>query len=117
MTTTVNYDVLKHQIDTLQREGRGLTDWEQNFLRSVVGQFKAKGWLSPKQAEIVGRIYAEKTPTGSPFGNSGDEQSINYNDVFHPGEDEVPDTLDSLPSTRRNRQQLREDKYGRPEDI
>ena len=66
------YEILKNQIDCIQNEGRDLTEWEENFIKSVVGQFKMKGWLSPKQCQIVERIYSEKCPTGSAFGEPAD---------------------------------------------
>lgn len=68
----MNYDIIKNQIDTIQNEGRNLTEWEEDFVKSVVGQFKQRGWLSPRQAEIIDRIYCEKCPTGSPHGEPAD---------------------------------------------
>jgi len=38
-----------------------LSDWEQNFLISVRGQFKDKGRLSSKQYESLERIYEIRT--------------------------------------------------------
>ena len=68
------YDILKQQIDAIQNEARDLTEWEDNFIKSVIGQFKMKGWLSPKQCQIVERIYSEKCPTGSAFGDDSSSQ-------------------------------------------
>lgn len=49
-------------INTIQVKGRGLTEWEENFVESVSRQFDKKGTLSDKQIEILERIYAERTP-------------------------------------------------------
>jgi hypothetical protein len=38
-----------------------LTEWEDGFLKSIKKQLENKGSLSPKQIEILERIYAEKT--------------------------------------------------------
>lgn len=46
----------------LADEGRGLTAWEMEFLESVQAQWDRTRRLSPKQLEILERIYAEKTP-------------------------------------------------------
>ncbi len=37
-----------------------LTDWEQEFMESVEGQYKAKGHLSEKQMEVMERIYKDR---------------------------------------------------------
>jgi hypothetical protein len=38
-----------------------LSEWENEFVTSVKYQLERKGTLSIKQAEILERIYAEKT--------------------------------------------------------
>lgn len=38
-----------------------LTEWESNFVASVKKYLEDKGKLSPKQADVLERIYAEKT--------------------------------------------------------
>ena len=38
-----------------------LTEWESNFVSSVKIYLEKNGKLSPKQADILERIYAEKT--------------------------------------------------------
>lgn len=38
-----------------------LTEWEDNFVNSIKQQLEKKGSLSVKQAEILERIYADKT--------------------------------------------------------
>lgn len=38
-----------------------LTEWETNFVQSVKKYLEDKGRLSPKQVEILERIYADKT--------------------------------------------------------
>lgn len=44
-----------------QTEATGLTKWEEGFLDSIESQLKEKGWISERQAEILERIYSEKT--------------------------------------------------------
>lgn len=34
-----------------------LTTWEIDFIESIDAQFRAKGTLSPKQIEVLDRIY------------------------------------------------------------
>ena len=53
---------LRHWIDTCRDMGRDLTEWEEEFLSNVDGQLSQNGGLSPRQIEIIERIYAEKTP-------------------------------------------------------
>lgn len=50
-----------HYIDALHTEAVGLTKWEENFVESVAEQLTTKGSLSPRQEEILERIYAERT--------------------------------------------------------
>ena len=38
-----------------------LTEWEQDFVTSVKAYLERKGSLSSRQAEILEKIYAEKT--------------------------------------------------------
>lgn len=54
--------VIAQWIDAVDSYGRGLNDWELQFMRDV-RKFPTKGWaLSQKQEEILERIYADKTP-------------------------------------------------------
>ena len=53
---------LEHWISEIQHHGRDLSEWEDHFVESVEIQLAQKGSLSPKQEEILERIYAEKTP-------------------------------------------------------
>jgi hypothetical protein len=46
--------------DCENREER-LTDWERNFIDSVSKQFKEKGSLSPKQLEVLNKIWDKVT--------------------------------------------------------
>lgn len=39
-----------------------LSQWELEFMESVTEQFERCGKLSAKQAEILERIYTERTP-------------------------------------------------------
>ena len=54
-------EVLQGWIDAVNDGGRGLTDWETNFMESVTEQFDSSGRLSERQQEILEKIYAEKT--------------------------------------------------------
>lgn len=45
----------------LETPSKDLTEWEEQFLESILKQFTQKGTLSDKQFEILDRIYAEKT--------------------------------------------------------
>jgi hypothetical protein len=49
-------------IREINENGKGLTDWEANFMESVTDQFERTGEVSPKQREHIERIYATKTP-------------------------------------------------------
>jgi hypothetical protein len=55
------HEMIQHFLDELQRPAKALTEWEENFLRSVSLQYELKSDLSWKQFEILERIYAEKT--------------------------------------------------------
>jgi hypothetical protein len=49
-------------LDAIQQHGVNLSTWETDFIESLVIQREAGRRLSEKQAEILERIYAEKTP-------------------------------------------------------
>ena len=51
-----------HWIDTIQEEGRNLTKWEEQFVESLNTQRDEGRPLTERQAEILERIYADKTP-------------------------------------------------------
>lgn len=55
-TTTIS-----EWIQRIQEEGRGLTNWEEEFVQSIDEQMEQRGRISDKQEEILERIYAEKT--------------------------------------------------------
>ena len=38
-----------------------LSEWEEEFVASIKEQLQKKGSISPKQAEILERIYTDKT--------------------------------------------------------
>lgn len=54
-------ETLQHFLITVMEEGRNLTKWEQDFVGSLSDQWERVGSMSEKQAEILERIYAEKT--------------------------------------------------------
>ena len=51
-----------HWIDTIQEQGVNLTKWEEDFISSLNEQRGSNRKLSERQAEILERIYSEKTP-------------------------------------------------------
>lgn len=55
-------DVYLAWITKIVDEGSGLTDWEESFVESITDQLSAGRMLSDKQAEILERIYTDKTP-------------------------------------------------------
>ena len=55
-------EVIQYWIDRINEEGRNLTKWEEDFMESITEQFSIKNWISPKQEEILERIYSERTP-------------------------------------------------------
>ena len=55
-------EIIKQWIEDVNEEGRGLTDWERNFMFSITEQFDSRGALSERQEEILERIYTEKVP-------------------------------------------------------
>lgn len=57
-----DYAQIRQQVQALQETAIDLTAWEHNFLKSVVGQFKQRGWISAKQIAVVERLYVEKVP-------------------------------------------------------
>jgi hypothetical protein len=50
----------KHWVEASQQSGH-LTKWEESFLESVSEQIEEHGSLSERQAEILERIYVEKS--------------------------------------------------------
>lgn len=50
-------------LDKIETEGQNLSKWEEDFCESIREKFDAGRFqLSEKQAEILERIYADKTP-------------------------------------------------------
>jgi len=54
-------DLHRQWIDTVSREGVNLTPWEEDFITSIDQQLERRGYLSEPQAEILERIYSERT--------------------------------------------------------
>ena len=50
-------------IDALRSPRRELTSWESDFIDSIETQIHDQERMSEKQAEILERIYAEKSRT------------------------------------------------------
>lgn len=61
MTPQELHDFINHMFEQLDIYGEGLTEWEENFIESVKGQFNMRGTLSIRQREILEKIYAAKT--------------------------------------------------------
>ena len=55
-----DYHIFHSWIEACEGSDR-LTEWEYNFVASVKKQLETKGSLSPKQIEVLERIYADKT--------------------------------------------------------
>lgn len=56
-------NLIAHMIAAVNEEAhKPLTDWERSFMESITDQWDRTGRLSERQAEILERIYAEKTP-------------------------------------------------------
>lgn len=49
-------------IDTVERTGVNLTEWEKDFIASISKQFTRNKYLSDSQVDTLERIYVEKTP-------------------------------------------------------
>lgn len=54
--------IQSHQVEEIRQNGRGLSDWELNFIMSIKRQLEEGRQLSIKQTEVLDRIYEEKTP-------------------------------------------------------
>jgi len=58
---TKDKETIEYWIETVNTEGKNLSKWEEDFMKSITEQFEEKKWLSDKQEDILERIYAEKT--------------------------------------------------------
>ena len=58
---TQSKEVIADWISQIQKEGKGLTNWEEAFILSIQEQFELRGSISDRQEEILERIYAERT--------------------------------------------------------
>lgn len=54
-------EILNKWIDAVNETGRGLTDWEEDFMETISEQFETSQSMSARQEEILEKIYAEKT--------------------------------------------------------
>ena len=54
------YKIHQYWIEQCELSDR-LSEWESQFVESVKGQLERKGSISSNQAEILERIYSEKT--------------------------------------------------------
>lgn len=55
-------ETIRHWIETINKEGKNLSSWEEEFMESLTEKFENRGWISEKQEEVLERIYSEKTP-------------------------------------------------------
>ena len=62
MTKDELYNQHIHWIESIENWATDLTEWEDKFVSSLKEQLLKRGSLSIKQAEILERIYADKTP-------------------------------------------------------
>jgi len=60
-----DYELIQEMIDAIQDRGTDLNHWEKEFIPSIIGQYKMRGWLSEHQITQIERIYREKTPDGA----------------------------------------------------
>lgn len=62
---STKYVLYKSWIDAIKTDGINLSKWEEDFVDSLEEQIESRKGreepLSEKQAEILERIYAEKT--------------------------------------------------------
>jgi hypothetical protein len=58
---TDKQQVYEKWLSAIEKDGVNLSTWEEEFVSSVRAQFDKRGFLSDKQAEIIERIYAERT--------------------------------------------------------
>lgn len=49
-------------IAAIEATGTNLTAWEEDFVEDIIVRREADRTLSDKQAEILERIYAQRTP-------------------------------------------------------
>lgn len=59
-----DYELIQDMVDAIQDRGVELTDYEKQFISSIIGQYKMKGFLSPKQIALIEKIYLQRTPDG-----------------------------------------------------
>jgi len=60
MPPTVKDSASWVDLEELDANGNGLTEWEINFVESLTKQLQRGGYLSVKQREILDRIRDEK---------------------------------------------------------
>ena len=62
METCDDNDTWSGWVAAIRADGVNLTKWEEDFVESVAGLLERRGTLSERQAEILERIYADRTP-------------------------------------------------------
>jgi hypothetical protein len=55
-------DEWREAVEDIEQRGRGLTPWELAFCESVSDQLTQGRPLTERQAEVLEKIHAEKTP-------------------------------------------------------
>ena len=61
MITLKQREEIKRGLDEIECNGHDMTKWELDFIASLTEQFKDTGSMSPRQKEILDRIWEEKT--------------------------------------------------------
>jgi hypothetical protein len=55
-------DEWREQVDEIEQLGKGLTNWELQFIESISDQLTGGRPLTERQAEVLDKIYTEKCP-------------------------------------------------------
>jgi len=62
MVSKTDHETHLEWLDQIKTHGVNLTVWEEDFVESIEGQIRNGRTLSERQAEILERIYAQRTP-------------------------------------------------------
>lgn len=59
-----DHDKWKSWLESIEEDGKNLTPWEEDFISDLRDKFDnyPRVYLSERQADVLERIYAEKTP-------------------------------------------------------
>ena len=62
MTTLPDQAKVERWLDEIEAHGTNLTTWEAEFVEAMQVRRDLGNTFTPKQAEVIERIYAERTP-------------------------------------------------------